>query len=108
MLDFKKNERGIELSFQVEGEALVKHTQADLVVGAGGILSAMRRLLIGEDASPLRYLGCIVIFGICPLDALQAHKDVDGSVLHPLFDGATVFQTANGHERIYMMPYDST
>jgi 2-polyprenyl-6-methoxyphenol hydroxylase-like FAD-dependent oxidoreductase len=48
----------------------------------------------------LRYLGCIVILGICPLAALEGH---DNSLL----DSATVFQTANGHERIYMMPYSA-
>jgi len=101
LLDFKETESGVELSFQIEGEAQVKHTQADLVVGADGIRSAMRRLLIGEDVSPLRYLGCIVMLGICPLEDI---KSIDRSLL----DGATVFQTANGHERIYMMPYDST
>jgi hypothetical protein len=29
------------------------------------------------------------------------------SVDSPLLDSATVFQTANGNERIYIMPYDS-
>jgi 2-polyprenyl-6-methoxyphenol hydroxylase-like FAD-dependent oxidoreductase len=48
----------------------------------------------------LRYLGCIVILGICPLEALE---NLDSSLL----DSATVFQTANGNERIYMMPYAS-
>jgi 2-polyprenyl-6-methoxyphenol hydroxylase-like FAD-dependent oxidoreductase len=46
----------------------------------------------------LNYLGCIVILGICSLDALNG-------VTSSLLDGATVFQTANGNERIYMMPY---
>ena len=60
-----------------------------MVVGADGIRSTVRKLLIGEGSSPLRYLGCIVILGICPLEAL---KDVDSELL----DSATVFQTANG------------
>jgi salicylate hydroxylase len=55
--------------------------------------------MIGENISPLRYLDCIVILGICPLNVLHDIKS-------PLLDGATVFQTVNGHERIYMMPYD--
>jgi len=101
LMEFKETETGVDLSFQIEGQTQVKHTQADLVVGADGIRSAIRRLLIGEEASPLRYLGCIVILGICPLEDI---KSIDRSLL----DGATVFQTANGHERIYMMPYDST
>lgn len=88
----------IELSFQVNGE--IKTDKADLVVGADGIRSSVRRLLMGNNPTPLRYLGCIVILGICPLKALEG---VDS----PLLDSATVFQTANGHERIYMMPYDA-
>jgi len=35
---------------------------------------------------------------------LEAIKGIDRSLL----DSATVFQTANGNERIYMMPYSST
>lgn len=86
----------IELAFQVGDQ--IQITQPDLVIGADGIRSSIRNLLIGEESSPLRYLGCIVILGICPLDAL-------GDRENPLLDSATVFQTVNGHERIYMMPY---
>lgn len=97
--DFKENkEHGIDLNFQVNG--LIKTAHADLVVGADGIRSAVRNLLIGEEISPLRYLGCIVILGICPLSALQ-------NIESDLLDSATVFQTANGNERIYIMPFDS-
>lgn len=97
LLDFKESKnKGIELSFLVNGE--VKNAKADLIVGADGIRSAVRKLLIGEDATPLRYLDCIVILGICPLSALNGFKST-------LLDSATVFQTANGNERIYMMPY---
>jgi len=99
LVDFKGCEgEGVDLSFQVEGE--IKHAKADLVVGADGIRSTVRSLLIGEDASPLNYLGCIVILGICPLADIEA---LDRSLL----DSATVFQTANGNERIYIMPYAS-
>ncbi|MES2865101.1 MAG: NAD(P)/FAD-dependent oxidoreductase [Bacteroidota bacterium] len=99
LLDFKEDKNnGVDLSFQVNGE--IKKAKADLVVGADGIRSSVRRLLIGEDIMPLRYLDCIVILGICPLSALE---NIDS----PLLDSATVFQTANGNERIYMMPYDS-
>ena len=89
---------GVDISFQVNGK--LKTAKADLVVGADGIRSVVRSLLIGEDSTPLRYLGCLVILGICPLAALA---DVDSSLL----DSATVFQTVNGNERIYMMPYSS-
>ena len=97
LVSFKQCEdKSIELSFQVNGE--MKNTKADLVVGADGIRSIVRSLLISEDITPLRYLGYIVILGICSLDAI---KDVKSSLL----DSATVFQTVNGHERIYIMPY---
>lgn len=99
LVDFKDSEdEGVGLSFQVDGE--IKNVRADLVVGADGIRSSVRRLLIGEDITPLRYLGCMVILGICPLAAL-------GDLKSSLLDSATVFQTANGNERIYIMPYTS-
>ena len=99
LIDLKECEgEGITLNFQVYGE--MKTTKADLVVGADGIRSSVRKLLIGEDNTPLRYLDCIVILGICPLNALEG---VDSSLL----DSSTVFQTANGNERIYIMPYSA-
>ncbi|WP_348812455.1 FAD-dependent oxidoreductase [Flavobacterium maritimum] len=99
LVGFKESEgNGVNLSFQVNGE--MKSCKADLVVGADGIRSSVRRLLIGEDITPLRYLGCIVILGICPLSALEG-------LTSSLLDSSTVFQTANGNERIYMMPYMS-
>lgn len=103
LINFQKHDsiddNGINLTFKVNGE--VKQSKADLIVGADGIRSTVRRLVIGEEVSPLSYLGCIVILGICPLQALE-------NIESPLLDSATVFQTANGHERIYVMPYDST
>jgi 2-polyprenyl-6-methoxyphenol hydroxylase-like FAD-dependent oxidoreductase len=99
LVDFAACEaEGVDLSFQVNGE--IKSFKADILVGADGIRSSVRRLLIGEDIAPLRYLGCIVILGICPLSALEGLNS-------SLLDSATVFQTANGNERIYMMPYTS-
>lgn len=97
LVNYKTGEDGrVALSFQVNGE--LKNATADLVVGADGIRSSVRHLLIGEAITPLRYLGCIVILGICPLEALEG---LDSSLL----DSATVFQTANGNERIYIMPF---
>ena len=97
LVDFKEcKDTGVELHFQVNGE--VKNYKADLVVGADGIRSSVRRLLFGDDTTPLRYLDCIVILGICPLSNLE---DLSSTLL----DSATVFQTANGNERIYIMPY---
>lgn len=99
LIDFKEDkEEGIDLTFQVNGD--IKSFKADMVVGADGIRSSVRKSLIGEDSTPLRYLGCIVILGICPLSALER-------LTSSLLDSATVFQTANGNERIYIMPYTS-
>lgn len=97
LVNFKKCvDNGVELSFLVNGE--IKTAKTDLVVGADGIRSSVRKLLMGEEITPLRYLGCIVILGICSLKALEG-------LASSLLDSATVFQTANGNERIYVMPY---
>lgn len=96
LVDFKESENNIDLNFQVNGK--IKNVQTDILVGADGIRSSVRKLLLGEEIAPLRYLDCMVILGICKLNALENTKS-------PLLDGATVFQTANGKERIYMMPY---
>jgi len=99
LIDFKESPEGnLNLNFQVNGA--MKIATADLIVGADGIRSSVRKVLFGEDVNPLRFLNCIVILGICPLEAL---KGVHSSLL----DSSTVFQTANGNERIYMMPYTS-
>ena len=99
LIDFKYNAgKDVDLSFRVNQE--IKNAKADIIVGADGIRSAVRSLIIDEHSNPLRYMGCIVILGICPLEALNG---VESSLL----DSATVFQTVNGHERMYMMPYSS-
>lgn len=98
LVDLKNKEgEGVTLTFEVNGQ--LQHATADLVVGADGIRSTVRRLALREDNNPLRFLDCIVILGICSLEALQHLES-------PLLDSATVFQTANGTERIYIMPYD--
>lgn len=98
-VDFQESADHVDLSFQVGCDASLKKVQADIVVGADGIRSAVRQQLIGDEALPLRYLDCMVILGICPLDRLDKSS---------LLDGETLFQTANGNERIYMMPYSPT
>lgn len=100
LIYFKKSEVSDEIILHFEANGVTSTAKADLIVGADGIRSTVRRLLIGENNTPLRYLDCIVILGICPLSALDEHSS-------PLLDAATVFQTANGNERIYMMPYTS-
>jgi len=87
----------IQLEFQTVDT--IQSETVDLVVWADGIRSTVRSLTIGEDIAPLKYLWCIVILWICPLEKL---KDIQSALL----DSETVFQTVNGHERIYMMPYD--
>ncbi len=96
LVDFKESDTKIDLSFLLNGQ--IKKVQADIIIGADGIRSSVRKLLLGEEIAPLRYLDCMVILGICKLSALENTKS-------PLLDGATVFQTANGKERLYMMPY---
>lgn len=97
LINFENTDnKGVEMSFKVNGK--IHNAKADILVGADGIRSAVRKLLISEEATPLRYLGCIVILGICPLANLQGFEN-------SLLDSATVFQTANGNERIYIMPY---
>lgn len=98
LTNFSENENGSnDLHFRVDEK--IKTVKADLIVGADGIRSAARDLLVGEDETPLQYLGHIVILGICSLKSL-------GDIGSPLLDSKTVFQTVNGHERIYVMPYD--
>ncbi|MCD8494834.1 MAG: FAD-dependent monooxygenase [Candidatus Pacebacteria bacterium] len=94
----ENSDGSITLDFMVGQEN--KKVTTDLVVGADGIRSSVRTLLIGENDTPLLYIGCIVILGMCSLSSLE-HIESD------LLDSATVFQTVNGHERIYMMPYDA-
>jgi len=94
---FKQTETGIELQFDIQGNTAT--AQADLLVGADGIRSSVRALLFKQEPYPLRYLDCIVILGICAVSALK-------NTAHELLDQKTVFQTANGNERMYMMPYD--
>jgi len=95
-IDFQYDSSQVKLTFQVDDQ--LRSFTADLVIGADGIRSTVRRKLIGEDQTPLHYLGCMVVLGICPLTNVK-------NVQSPLLDGETVFQTANGTERIYMMPY---
>jgi 2-polyprenyl-6-methoxyphenol hydroxylase-like FAD-dependent oxidoreductase len=96
LVDYKESDYKIDLSFLVNGE--IKKVQTDILVGADGIRSSVRKFLLGDEIAPLRYLDCMVILGICKLNALENIKS-------PLLDGSTVFQTANGKERIYIMPY---
>jgi salicylate hydroxylase len=100
LFDFKETEdHKMQLTFQVNENLQSIH--ADLIVGADGIRSTVREKLLGDKITPLRYLDCMVILGICSLQDLE-------NIESELLDSATVFQTANGVERMYMMPYDAT
>ncbi|CAB9527972.1 Zeaxanthin epoxidase, chloroplastic [Seminavis robusta] len=109
LVEFSEQEDRVDLTIEVanndnthseKAKPTIKQTSASLLVGADGIRSSVRRQGLGEEQSPLRYLGCIVILGICPL----THNQVQ-DLQSPLLDGETVFQTADGSTRIYMMPY---
>lgn len=97
LVEFHEREGLVNLRFQKGADR--EQVQADLLVGADGFRSAVRKQWIGDEVSPLRYLDCMVILGICPLEHIHASA---------LLDGKTVFQTANGNERMYMMPYSPT
>lgn len=99
LLHYQKLEQEqIAVTFKTGNDTVTE--QYDMLVGADGIRSTVRNLLIPEEKSPLRFLNCMVILGICSLECLA-------SLDSPLLDGATVFQTANGIDRIYMMPFDN-
>lgn len=93
----EKPDHQLSLTFKVNDA--VYQENFDLVVGADGIRSKVRKSIIDDTKSPLRYLNCMVILGICAMKDLSALST-------PLLDGATVFQTANGNDRIYVMPFD--
>ena len=95
---YKKDSDG-KLQLHFLDNNIPKSYHTDLLIGADGIRSAVRNTIIPEEKFPLRYLGCMVILGICELPKLQYLEN-------SLLDSATVFQTANGTERIYMMPFD--
>jgi len=97
LIEYHEGEEQLDLTFEVGADRVT--FQADIVVAADGIRSAVRKQLIDDRLAPLRYLDCIVILGICPVTCLTPA---------PLVDGKTIFQTANGNERIYMMPFSET
>ena len=93
--DNERKLRAIDITLRKKDDEIVSR-QATVLVGADGIRSAVRRLKVGDDVCPLRYLDCIVILGIAPTP-----METD------LADGETVFQTADGTTRIYAMPFSA-
>ena len=110
LLEMEEGEGGVNLLF-----AGGRRVRAEVVVGADGIHSTVRRLKLGEgglgergegcssdsgsstapapriDPCPLRYLGVIVILGMAPCT-------------HPLLRQHVV-QTLDGVSRVYTMPF---
>lgn len=98
-LDYTTNSEGeISATFEVNNEIYTENF--DILIGADGIRSNVRKQLIPSNDIPLRYLNCMVILGICSLEDLK-HVETN------LLDGETVFQTSNGNDRIYIMPFDA-
>jgi salicylate hydroxylase len=119
LVQYHETAEAVDLTFELldaHGSVQTMHTQTDLLVGADGIRSFVRQQFFAaneeenvdeeedeeENVDPLRYLGCLVILGICPVAPVLA--TAPSAVCH-LLDGATVFQTADGTTRIYLMPY---
>jgi 2-polyprenyl-6-methoxyphenol hydroxylase-like FAD-dependent oxidoreductase len=102
LINMNEKVDNVELEFEVGNEKVIYSKANLLVVGADGIRSAVRQHLAGEQ-TPLRYLGCLVVLGICQLDVLES-----STRQNLLLDGETVFQTADGSTRIYLMPYSTT
>lgn len=98
LISYNEGEDGVTMTFAKNSasgtKAEVVH-KASCLVGADGIRSAVRRQKIGDEVSPMRYLGCIVILGIAPS---PQSSDLTS-------DNESVFQTADGTTRLYAMPF---
>lgn len=85
---YEETSEGVTLLFE-DGTV----AQADILVGADGIFSRVRAQKLGEE--PLKYLGVLVVLGIC--------RGVD----HPLCRNK-VFQVVDGENRMYAMPFTAS
>eukprot|EP00516_Mucochytrium_quahogii_P010972 CAMPEP_0203785454 /NCGR_PEP_ID=MMETSP0100_2-20121128/1042_1 /ASSEMBLY_ACC=CAM_ASM_000210 /TAXON_ID=96639 /ORGANISM=" , Strain NY0313808BC1" /LENGTH=514 /DNA_ID=CAMNT_0050687571 /DNA_START=533 /DNA_END=2074 /DNA_ORIENTATION=+ len=81
----------IRVGLRNHAELGVIYKTHNMVVGADGIFSSTRELLLGDT---LNFLGCVVVLGIAP-------------IRHPLTH-QRVCETMDGVTRIYSMPFTST
>mmetsp|Transcript_7520 Transcript_7520/g.12107 ORF Transcript_7520/g.12107 Transcript_7520/m.12107 type:complete len:466 (-) Transcript_7520:1455-2852(-) len=88
--EYCKSSGKYKVYFRVESSPDLFVVECDLLVGADGIWSRVRRQRIGLE--PPRYLGVIVILG----RARCTHELADNKV----------FQTLGGETRIYAMPFE--
>lgn len=98
LLSYKEEDNHVSMCFEKNGSVSNEETvvhRSSCIVGADGIRSVVRRQKIGDNISPLRYLGCIVILGIAPS---PQSSDLTS-------DNESVFQTADGTTRLYVMPF---
>lgn len=66
---------------------------ADVVVGCDGVNSTCRRLCMLNEEAPIKYLGIVLVLGICKCSHyLVAER---------------VFQTVDGERRLFAMPFSS-
>ena len=95
---YSEDSNGVEMTFSRKNDCEKKSKiiqRASVLIGADGIRSAVRKQKIGDELSPMRYLGCIVVLGIAPSPLTS---DLTS-------DNESVFQTADGTTRLYAMPF---
>lgn len=102
LTNFSESEDGVNLEFELSNGEKV-HKTVDLLVGADGLRSVVREKLVPD--SPLRFLNCIVILGICRTSRVLSDLEDNQQYAKDLLNGTTVFQTADGNTRMYMMPF---
>lgn len=64
---------------------------ADIVIGADGIFSFVRHSLVDDEKDCLKYLGVIVVLGICDLDHILLKE--------------RIIQSVDGSTRLFAMPF---
>eukprot|EP00930_Biecheleria_cincta_P086669 TRINITY_DN75935_c0_g1_i1.p1 TRINITY_DN75935_c0_g1~~TRINITY_DN75935_c0_g1_i1.p1 ORF type:complete len:571 (-),score=68.23 TRINITY_DN75935_c0_g1_i1:651-2312(-) len=88
-----------KVSFRTADGSTVDY-MAHVVVGCDGLNGSVRKQLTSDDdASPLRYLGVLVVLGI--VDNLPA-----GTAGAEIVDGRTAFQMSDSTARLFGMPFD--